>query len=315
MYRFLVTGASGFIGSHLVNALLNKGYLVTGLDNFSSSTNENLSFISDHKYKYNFTFIEGDIRDQKLCHRACSNIDYVSHQAALGSVPRSLKEPSLYNDNNITGTLNLLIAARDQQVKRFIYASSSSVYGDTPTLPKKEEMMPNPKSPYALTKYTNECYAKLFNDVYGLPTIGLRYFNVFGPRQNPHSQYAAVIPKFISLLLQKKSPIIFGDGNQTRDFTYIDNVVQANISSFLNASNKAFGRSFNIGNGQTISINLLVKYLNDLLKLNIKPDYKSVRPGDVKDSLADISLSKQILRYENKISVEEGLILTLKYFS
>lgn len=275
---FLVTGAAGFIGSNLVEALLNRGYKVRGLDNFSTGKRENLIDYLNHP---NFKFVEGDIRDFHTCEVSCEQVDYVLHQAALGSVPRSMKEPLIYEDNNIKGTSNLMEAARLAGVKRFVYASSSSVYGDSLNLPKVEGDEGNMLSPYALSKKMNEYYGKLYTEVYGLGCIGLRYFNVFGRRQDPEGAYAAVIPKFVQTLLNNEAPIINGDGKQSRDFTYIENVIDANIKSCF-APTEATGKSYNIAYGGRENLIDLYHHLASLLdKRDISPVFGPERAGDI----------------------------------
>jgi UDP-N-acetylglucosamine 4-epimerase len=310
MSKILVTGCGGFIGSNLSSHLLDLGHTVVGLDNFSTGFRENIATLTQHN---SFHLIEGDIRHLDTCHQACNGVDFVSHQAALGSVPRSITDPLLYNDNNITGTLNMLIAARDAGVKRFVYASSSSVYGDTPVLPKVETMIPRPKSPYAISKIAAEYYAKVFNDAYGLQTIGLRYFNVFGPQQDPRSQYAAVIPKFITSFLANTSPVIYGTGEQTRDFTYIANVITANINSFF-APETSCGLAYNIGCGDRISLNQLAAEIKSITNSIANPIHEAPRVGDVKDSLADITLSTQNLNLSNRIMLRTGLEHTINWY-
>ncbi|MSR88607.1 MAG: SDR family oxidoreductase [Candidatus Margulisbacteria bacterium] len=307
MSTYLITGVAGFIGSHLVNRLVTMGHEVVGLDNFSSGFRENLI---SHPL---FRFIEGDIRDLETCQAVCKGVDFILHQAALGSVPRSIEEPLLYHHNNVTGTLNLLLAARDAGVKRFVLASSSSVYGDTPILPKIETMPLQPKSPYAISKLACEHYGKLFNDIYELPTIGLRYFNVFGPRQNPDSQYAAVIPKFLKAFLSNESPTIFGDGEQTRDFTFIDNVIDANLKACV-APLSSCGASYNIGCGDRISLNQLVIEIQTLTGSTAKPIYADTRLGDVRDSLASIQLATECLNLAPQISLRDGLNQTSHWY-
>lgn len=311
MAHFVVTGCLGFIGSNLVASLLESGeHVVVGLDNLSTGFRDNLSQFYTHP---SFTFVEGDIRDLFVCRKVCEGADFVLHQAALGSVPRSLEEPLLYNENNITGTLNMLIASRDANVARFVYASSSSVYGDTPTLPKIETMIPRPKSPYAISKMTCEYYAKVFNDTYVLPTIGLRYFNVFGPRQNPNSQYAAVIPKFITSFLKNEAPVIYGDGEQTRDFTFITNVIAANLNG-CTAPLSSCGLAYNIGCGDRISLNLLATEIKELTQSTVTPNYAPARAGDVRDSLADIELSTGGLSITSRVSLRDGLDTTIAWY-
>lgn len=313
MSHYLVTGAAGFIGSNLVDHLLSEGETVTALDNLSTGLASNIAFLKKHPNAHLLTFIEGDITDLKTCMTACEGKDFVLHQAALGSVPRSLKEPHLYNENNIVGTFNMMSAARDAGVKRFVYASSSSVYGDTPTLPKVETMVPRPKSPYAISKITNEYYGKVFTQEYGLPTIGLRYFNVFGPRQSPTSDYAAAIPKFVTAYLNNQSPTIYGDGEQTRDFTFIKNVIKANLNA-CQAEEDAFGLAYNIGCGSRISINDLVFAIKDIIGSDKDPIYEPSRAGDVRDSLSDVRLSEKHLNLTETISLKDGLIPTIEWY-
>ncbi len=308
--KFLITGGAGFIGSNLAEYLVNEGYQVRVLDNLATGRIENIKELFD---KPNFEFLEGDIRSLEDCQKACVGIDYVLHQAALGSVPRSIKDPKTTNDVNITGTLNMLIAARDHQVKRFVYASSSSVYGDEVNLPKVEEHIGKPLSPYAITKLVNELYAKNFYDLYGLPTIGLRYFNVFGRRQDPRSIYAAVIPNFVKELKKGKSPVIYGDGSQSRDFTYIDNVIEANIKACL-AKEEANGEVFNIAYGRQVTINDLYKTITTLMGLDVEPIYEKERPGDIKHSLADISKARKLLNYNPQYSFDDGIKLTIEWY-
>jgi len=313
MAKFLVTGSAGFIGSNLVDYLLTQGHEVVAVDNMSTGLEENNVFLSSSSYSKNFLFIKSDIRDLDSCIASCKGVDYVLHQAALGSVPRSLKEPELYNDNNITGTYNMMKAAAENNVKRFVYASSSSVYGDTQTLPKVETMTPRPKSPYAISKITNEYYGKIFWECFDLPTIGLRYFNVFGPRQNPNSEYAAVVPSFITSYLNNKAPVIYGDGEQTRDFTYIQNVIDANLNA-CDSGEGAFGKSFNIGCGQRISVNDLVFEIKKAIASDLDPIYESSRIGDVRDSLASIDFAKKHLKLNQKVFLEEGLLKTIEWY-
>lgn len=307
---FLVTGGAGFIGSNIVGKLLDLGYKVRVLDNFSTGKKENINIFLENN---NFELIEGDIRNTNICLSSCNGIDYVLHQAALGSVPRSIKDPRTTNDVNITGTLNMMIAAREHKIKRFIYASSSSVYGDESTLPKKEDKLGMPLSPYAITKKANELYGKNFCALYGLKTIGLRYFNVFGEKQDPNSIYSAVIPKFIIKLLNKKAPTIYGDGLQSRDFTYIGNVIEANLKACI-AEDEAVGEVFNIACGKRITLielyNKICKYLN----VDIKPKFTSERSGDVRHSLADISKAKKLLKYNPVYDINTGLEKTIKCY-
>lgn len=314
MASYLVTGGAGFIGSHLVEHLANKGKRVCILDNLSTGKESNIApFLSK------IEFIKGDIRDLNLCRKACTGVDHVLHQAALGSVPRSVEDPLATNEVNITGTLNMLVAARDAKVKRFIFASSSSVYGDSTVLPKVETMPPDPLSPYALSKYAGEAYAILFYKLYGLETIVLRYFNVFGPRQDPSSQYAAVIPSFISSLLNGKRPVIFGDGKQTRDFTFVADAVSANLLSCL-APSKSCGRVYNIAGGKKITINDLFYSIRQLISKNrhgvgeVTPLYEPPRPGDVLESLADAGLADNLLDFKAVVELNEGLGKTIESF-
>ncbi|WZL71513.1 SDR family oxidoreductase [Clostridiaceae bacterium 35-E11] len=308
--KFLVTGGAGFIGSNLVEKILHFGYKVKVLDNFSTGKEKNMKEFLCHP---NFKLIKGDIRNIEDCQRACKSIDYVLHQAALGSVPWSINDPKTTNDINITGMLNMMIAAKDNQVQKLVYASSSAVYGDECSLLKKENRLGKPLSPYAITKLANEIYAKNFFEQYGLPTIGLRYFNVFGKRQDAHSVYAAVIPIFVQKLLKKESPTIYGDGAQSRDFTYIEDVIQANLKACL-AGEEALGEVFNIAYGKSISLNELYAMLCKRLKVNIKPVYEQERDGDVKYSHADIAKAMEILGYCPKYDIDTGLALTIHWY-
>ena len=305
--KAVVTGGAGFIGSHITEELMQRGYHVIVIDDLSTGKMENIQHLLDEG---NLNFVRGSITNLALLQKFFSDADYIFHQAAIPSVPRSIKNPLASNEVNVTGTLNVLSAARDQGIKKVIFASSSSVYGDTPNLPKREDMTPNPQSPYAVTKLAAEYYCRVFTDVYGISTICLRYFNVFGARQNPDSQYAAVIPKFIKAINEGKSPVIFGDGEQTRDFTFIKDVVHANI---LAAESKAFG-VFNIGKGDRISINQLAQIILKLNgKENVKPLYENGRLGDIKHSLADISKA-QSFGYKPEYDVEKGIIETIRSF-
>ena len=309
MANVLVTGGAGFIGSNLTEALLQRGHFVRILDDFSTGKRENLIF--DKAYP-SPEVIKGDIREFSTCQKAVKGIEYVFHQAALPSVQRSIEDPETSNAINVGGTLNILLAAREEKVKRVIYASSSSVYGDTPTLPKHEEMPPDPLSPYALQKYIGEQYCRLFYQLYGLDTISLRYFNIFGPKQDPNSLYSAVIPKFIDALLQGRPPIIFGDGEQSRDFTYIENVVQANLLAM--SAEHLHGEAINIACGKRISLNQLLNVLKEILGSKLSPIYQEPRQGDVKHSLADIRKGKEILNYEPAVGIEIGLEKTVEFF-
>ncbi|MGL5643126.1 MAG: SDR family oxidoreductase [Paraclostridium sp.] len=308
--KFLVTGGAGFIGSNLVEALLNKGCFVRVLDDFSIGKRENIEEFLNNE---NFELIEGDIRDIETCQKACKDIEYVLNQAAWGSVPRSIEMPLLYEEINIKGTLNMMTAARDNGVKRFVYASSSSVYGDEPNLPKVEGIEGTLLSPYAITKKVNELYAKNYFDLYGLETVGMRYFNVFGRKQDPHSYYSAVIPKFVSLLLKDESPIINGDGEHSRDFTYIDNVIEANLRACI-APREACGKAYNIAYGGRVSLNELYETLRKSLNKDIKPVYGPNRKGDIKHSNADISSAKTLLNYNPSYSFEDGIKLTIEWY-
>ncbi|WP_174734429.1 SDR family oxidoreductase [Mesobacillus harenae] len=308
--RFLVTGAAGFIGSNLVEAILNKGHKVRGLDNFSSGKRQNIAGSLHHP---NFEFIEGDIVNFQTCLAACDGIDFVLHQAALGSVPRSMKEPLIYEENNIRGTSNMMEAARLAGVKRFIYASSSSVYGDSPTLPKVEGEEGNLLSPYALSKKANELYGKLYTDVYDLECIGLRYFNVFGHRQDPDGYYAAVIPKFTKAILSNETPVINGDGLQSRDFTYIENVIEANLKSCL-AKKDATGQAYNIAYGGSEILLELFNKLCELLNKKVEPRFGPDRAGDIKHSHADISKARQLLDYHPEYDFDRGIKLAVNWY-
>lgn len=312
-FQFLVTGGAGFIGSNLVQYLLkyNAGK-VRVLDNFSTGYRHNLAPFADNQA---FELIEGDIRDADICRRAVDGIDYVSHQAALGSVPRSIKDPVTTNEVNISGFLNILCAVKNNSsVKRFIYASSSSVYGSNTELPKIEDHIGAPLSPYAATKQVAEMYANVFSRVYGLKSIGLRYFNVFGPGQSPNGQYAAVIPLFLKAIQEDKSASIFGTGEQTRDFTFVENAIQANIRAFFAEAPEAANQVYNIAGGERISLNELWQIMNQISGKAIVPEYKSERAGDIMNSLADISKAKELLGYDSIVSFKEGLEITFEQF-
>lgn len=302
---FLVTGGAGFIGSNLVEYLLkyNAGK-VRVLDNLSNGHLHNITpFLSNPS----FEFIEADIRDLDVCLQACENVDFILHQAALGSVPRSINDPINTNSVNITGFLNMLVAARDMNVKRFVYAASSSTYGDSPILPKQEDIIGKPLSPYAVTKYVNELYADVFAKTYGIETIGLRYFNVFGPRQDPNGAYAAVIPLFMKAVIEGKSATINGDGETTRDFTFVENVVQANMKALFVEDKQAINQIYNVAYGERTSLNLLWKCICEMLNINITPNYSQERIGDVRDSLANIDRAKTILNYNPLFDLKSGL--------
>lgn len=309
---FLVTGGAGFIGSHIVEYLLSNGAgKVRVLDNFATGSRKNVNLFAGYPQ---YEFIEGDIRNTETCIKACEGIDHVSHQAALGSVPRSVKDPVTTNEVNVSGFVNMITAAKNAQVKTFIYASSSSVYGDEPDLPKKEEKTGNLLSPYAVTKSANEHYAAVFSSLYGMKVIGLRYFNVFGPRQDPDGPYAAVIPLFISGILKQIPVYINGDGEQTRDFTFIENAVQANIKGMLTDNNNAFGQAYNIAAGASFSVNFLYRSICNLLDIKHDPIYRESRAGDIHDSLADISKASRLINYVPAIQFLDGLKQTVQYF-
>lgn len=307
---FLVTGAAGFIGSNLCEALLKKGCKVKALDDLSTGKQENIDLFLGNP---NYTFIKGDIKDLDICLKACEGVDYVLHQAAWGSVPRSLEMPLFYNKNNIEGTLNMLEAARQNGVKKFVYASSSSVYGDEPNLPKIEGREGNLLSPYALTKRCDEEWAKLYTKFYGLDTYGMRYFNVFGRRQDPDGAYAAVIPKFLKQLMHGETPTINGDGKQSRDFTYIDNVIEANLKACL-APHEAAGEAFNIAYGGREFLIDIYYGLAKALGVNIEPNFGPDRKGDIKHSNADISKAKKLLGYDPDYSFEDGIQLAIDWY-
>ncbi len=307
---FLVTGAAGFIGSNLCEALLNKGCKVKALDDLSTGKQENIDLFLDNP---NYTFIKGDIKDLEVCLKVCEGVDYVLHQAAWGSVPRSLEMPLFYNKNNIEGTLNMLEAARQNGVKKFVYASSSSVYGDEPNLPKIEGREGNLLSPYALTKRCDEEWAKLYTKFYGLDTYGMRYFNVFGRRQDPDGAYAAVIPKFLKQLMRGETPTINGDGKQSRDFTYIDNVIEANLKACL-APHEAAGEAFNIAYGGREFLIDIYYGLTKALGVNIEPNFGPDRKGDIKHSNADISKARKLLGYDPDYSFEDGIQLAIDWY-
>jgi len=313
----LVTGGAGFIGSNLCEVLIEKGSKVICLDNFSTGNKENLLQLSNET---NFTIMQGDIRKLDDCIKATKGVDYVLHQAALGSVPRSLKNPIITNDVNISGFLNMLIASRNNGVKRFVYAASSSTYGDSESIPKTEDIIGKPLSPYAITKYVNELYAEIFSKNYGLETIGLRYFNVYGRKQDPNGAYAAVIPKFVSQLIKRKSPVINGDGSYSRDFTYIDDVIQANLLSLVTTNDDAVNTVYNIAYGSRNTLNDLFSYLKDYLSdfdseiSNIEVIYGPNRPGDVPHSHASVHKAKVNLNYNPKFSLQKGLKEAVKWY-
>jgi UDP-N-acetylglucosamine 4-epimerase len=310
-YRFLVTGGAGFIGSHLVEYLLQHGAKeVVVLDNLATGFKKNITLFNSYP---SLNFVDGDIRDASTCQKVCEGIDFVLHQAALGSVPRSINDPQTTNEVNISGFLNMLVAARDQKVKRFVYAASSSTYGDSMELPKREEVIGKPLSPYAITKYVNELYAGVFASTYGTNCIGLRYFNVFGPRQDPKGAYAAVIPLFIQSLIENRSPFINGDGLQTRDFTYIENAVQANIKAVF-ARPEANSKVYNVAVGDRTSLKSMFETLQKVSGKQVPAIHREGRAGDIKDSLADITLAAQMLGYEPGVRIGEGLKRTFEWF-
>ena len=309
--KILITGGAGFIGSNLCEYFLNKGeFEIICLDNFSTGHRKNIELLLDYK---NFTLIEGDIRDLETCRKAVKDCSFVLHQAALGSVPRSIADPITSNEVNVSGFLNMLVAARDEQVEKFVYAASSSTYGDSESLPKVEEVIGKPLSPYAITKYVNELYADIFSKTYGLKTIGLRYFNVFGRRQDPNGAYAAVIPKFVMQFMKYESPVINGDGNYSRDFTYIDNVIQMNELAIMNTNPKADNTVYNTAFGDRTTLNELVEYLRMFLgKLDNKINDVEIlhgpnRQGDIPHSLASIEKAKNMLGYSPKYNIKDGL--------
>lgn len=315
--KILITGGAGFIGSNLCEYFISKGFKVICLDNFSTGHPSNIALLAKND---NFTLIEGDIRNLADCQKAVQGVDYVLHHAALGSVPRSIVDPVTTNDVNIGGFLNMLVASRDAGVQRFIYAASSSTYGDSPSLPKIEDVIGKPLSPYAITKYVNELYAQTFSTIYGMETIGLRYFNVFGRRQDPQGGYAAVIPKFILQLMRNESPVINGDGNHSRDFTYIDNVIQMNELALEADNAAAINTVYNVAFGERTTLTELTVYLKDLLSeynasIQAVPIiYGSERTGDISHSLASIEKAKQFLGYQPRFSVLDGLRETVKWY-
>lgn len=309
---FLVTGGAGFIGSHISEYLLKHGAKkVRVLDNLANGFQANLHILKQYPA---FEFVEGDIRNLDICQKACTGIDYVSHQAALGSVPRSIREPVYFNEVNVGGFVNVLTAAVDNKVKQFVYASSSSVYGDEPTLPKKEERIGKCLSPYAATKKTNELFAQVFADVYGIKLMGFRYFNIFGPRQDPDGAYAAVIPLFVKSIMKQIPAYINGDGGQTRDFTFVDNAVQINIKGMLTDNAEALNKVYNVAVGENFTVNYLYQQCCQYLKSDFPAAYRGPRAGDIRDSLADISLAKKLLDYQPTKRFEDGLTETIEFF-
>jgi UDP-N-acetylglucosamine/UDP-N-acetylgalactosamine 4-epimerase len=310
--NFLITGGAGFIGGHIAEYLLKNGAKkVRVLDNLVNGFERNLDILKQYPA---FEFIDGDIRNTDICMQACKDIDYISHQAALGSVPRSMKEPIYFSDVNSTGTVNIFKAAVDYGVKQVVYASSSSVYGDEQTLPKQEDKIGTALSPYAVTKRSNEIWAKVFADAYGLKVIGFRYFNVFGPRQDPDGAYAAVIPLFVKGIINQTPVYINGDGEQTRDFTFVENAVQINIKGMLTDNTEAYGKAFNVAIGERFTVNQLYKICQQELNSDFAPTYREPRTGDIRDSLADISLAKNLLGYQPTKNFETGLKETINYF-
>jgi nucleoside-diphosphate-sugar epimerase len=308
MANYLVTGGAGFIGSHIVEELLKRGEKVRVIDNLSTGKIENIS-----NFLKKIEFLEADLRDMDMVQKAVRGGDYILHQAAIPSVPRSIIDPISSNSVNVDGTLNLLIAAKEAKVKRVVIASSSSVYGDSQVLPKSEELTPNPISPYAVTKLVEELYGRAFYQIYGLETVSLRYFNVFGPRQDPNSQYAAAIPKFITKMLKGEPPIIFGDGEQSRDFTYVKNVVESNILAAVSVE-VGHGEVINIACGERITLNQLIDKINETLGTEIKPIYTKPRPGDVKHSLASIDRAEKLLGYKVEVPFVDGLKKTIDWY-
>ncbi len=307
MANILVTGGAGFIGSHLTTRLVEAGHHVRVLDDFSTGKRENLAHLGRR-----FELVEGDIRDPAQCHTACVDIEFVLHQAAIPSVPKSVDDPQASHDANVNGTFNVLQAAVANKVRRLVYAASSSAYGDVPTSPKHERLRPEPLSPYAVQKLTGELYSRAFSECFGLETVSLRYFNVFGARQDPKSQYAAAIPAFVTAILHGRAPTVFSDGEQTRDFTYIDNVVHANILAM--EAGRTHGEAVNVAYGDAISVNQVIAAINRLLGTEVQPRFEPPRPGDVRHSRADVALAKELLGYEPQVSFEDGLRRTIDYY-
>lgn len=309
---FLVTGGAGFIGGHIAEYLLkNKAGKVRVLDNLANGFQSNLDVLRAYD---GFEFIEGDIRNIDTCRKACEGIEYVSHQAALGSVPRSIKDPSSTNDVNVGGFVNMLKAAVENNIRQFVYASSSSVYGDEPTLPKIESRVGNCLSPYAASKKADELYADVFAKTYGIPVLGFRYFNIFGPRQDPDGPYAAVIPLFVKAIMNNTSAFINGDGDQTRDFTFVENAVQVNVKGMLSDNVDAKNKVYNVAVGEKYSVNYLYNFIKDHLNSDIEPIHRDPREGDIRNSLADISQAKNLLDYEPTTMFKDGLIKTIDFF-
>jgi UDP-N-acetylglucosamine/UDP-N-acetylgalactosamine 4-epimerase len=311
--KILVTGGAGFIGSNIVERLLQRDdvELVRVLDNLATGS---LANIESFQFDQRFEFVQGDIRSFDTCREVMDGIDAITHQAALGSVPRSIQDPLVTNEVNISGTLNIFTAAKEANIRRVVYAASSSTYGDHPALPKTEDTIGNPLSPYAVTKYVNELYARVYGQVYGLETIGLRYFNVFGPRQNPGGAYAAVIPLFINAVLNNEPPVINGDGETSRDFTFIANAVQANEQALFTEHKEAVGQVFNIAFGQRTTLNELFETIKEIAGSDLAPKYGPERPGDVRHSLADISRGRAVLGYDPRVPLREGLKTTFEWY-
>lgn len=315
--KILVTGGAGFIGSNLCEELLSLGNQVSCLDNFATGKRENIAPLLDNP---DFTLFEGDIRNLDDCLKASKGVDYILHQAALGSVPRSIKDPITSNDVNVSGFLNMLVAARDNGVKRFVYAASSSTYGDSESMPKVEDVIGKPLSPYAITKYVNELYADVFSKTYGLETIGLRYFNVFGRKQDPNGAYAAVIPKFVSQLMKGESPVINGDGEHSRDFTYIKNVIQINLLAITTTNKEALNQVYNVAFGKRTTLNQLINTLKDKLSrfdpkiAEVAIEYGDERAGDIPHSLASVEKAKKLLGYQPKYAIAAGLEEAVEWY-
>lgn len=308
MANYLVTGGGGFIGSHLVHGFLDQGHSLRVLDDFSSGRRENLADVADK-----VDILEGDMRDAAVCAQACDGIDVIFHQAAIPSVPVSVEDPVPSHQANITGTFNMLLAAKDKKCRRLIYAASSSAYGESPVSPKHEELKPTPLSPYAVQKLAGELYLRAFYECYGLETFGIRYFNVFGPRQNPKSQYAAAIPAFVTAILADEPPTVYGDGEQTRDWTYVENVIHAN--TLAAEAKETRGDVVNAACGEQVSVNTIIARINELLDKDIQPNYFPPRAGDIKHSLADNKLAKDLIGYEPKVLFEDGLRLAIDYYA
>ncbi len=308
MANYLVTGGAGFIGSHLAARLVELGHDVRVLDDLSTGQRSNIAAIEDA-----IDFVEGDLRDGQTCDRACEGIDVVFHQGAIPSVPLSVEKPLASHEANVNGTFNILSAAHRQRCRRLVYAASSSAYGDIDVSPKHEGLNPEPLSPYAVQKLTGELYARAFYECFGLQTLSMRYFNVFGPRQDPKSQYAAAIPAFVTTILANRPPTIYGDGQQTRDFSYIENILHANLLAA--EVDQTCGQVINIACGQAVSVNLVIRRVNELLGKKIEPDYAPPRKGDVKHSLADVRLAKELIGYEPQVDFEEGLRLAIDYYA